>query len=382
MVKATCARLDVWARAEICTLNREGYTADQIVKKVKKKDKTAPTERSVRRVIRKKRKNHLWRGQDSRAGGRPPALTLAQKRELFRLVVRERGKAVVVVKYVRKRLPFLRRVSRQTVGNALHEAGLAYLRRRPKSVLGRTYKVKRIAFCKRILRCRDHTLRRFAFTDGTTFYLARGPVEAATNQRACLGKYVWRMANGKDGLHDDNVGGSLYAKAQGRPVKIWGLLAGGRLEYYVLPADGKRTTNMTGKRYNGLIQDRFASWRRKCFGDDDSAHLIQDHERCLWQPRNLRALHAAGLAPVMDFPKCSPDLNVLETWWHRLRQRLDANAPSDFESRPQFIRRLRRTVDWMNTNIADQAFATCTSMKNRARAVNELQGGRCLALNC
>ena len=56
---------------------------------------------------------------------------------------------------------------------------------------------------------------------------------------------------GQDGLFDENVGPSLYAKAQGMPVKIWGFLGNGRLEYYVLAEDvdekgRKRTTNMAG----------------------------------------------------------------------------------------------------------------------------------------
>ena len=58
------------------------------------------------------------------------------------------------------------------------------------------------------------------------------------------------MSSGKDGLHGDNIGGSLYAKAQGKPVKIWGFFGNGRLEYHVQPeeTDGrgrKKTSNMT-----------------------------------------------------------------------------------------------------------------------------------------
>ena len=44
-------------------------------------------------------------------------------------------------------------------------------------------------------------------------------------------------ANGKDGLLDENIGPSMYAKGQGLPVKIWGFFANGHLEYYLLPKD-------------------------------------------------------------------------------------------------------------------------------------------------
>ena len=42
-----------------------------------------------------------------------------------------------------------------------------------------------------------------------------------------LGKHVWRMANGKDGIWDKNVGPSLYAKSQALRVKIWGFFGNG-----------------------------------------------------------------------------------------------------------------------------------------------------------
>ena len=52
-------------------------------------------------------------------------------------------------------------------------------------------------------------LKRFAYTVGTVFYLARSEAELEDKTRFCLGPYVWRMANGKDGLWDANVGPSL-----------------------------------------------------------------------------------------------------------------------------------------------------------------------------
>ena len=46
----------------------------------------------------------------------------------------------------------------------------------------------------------------------------------------------------------------MGSKAQGYPVKIWGFMANGRLEYWVLPIDPdpqkkRGTTNMNGERY-------------------------------------------------------------------------------------------------------------------------------------
>jgi transposase len=186
------------------------------------------------------------------------------------------------------------------------------------------------------------------------------------------------MTDGKDGLWDENVGPSLYAKSQGLPVKIWGFFANGLLHYHVLPADGRRTTNMNMTRYRKLVKTSFAKWRRKSFPRGPPLlPLVQDHERCLWHKDNLKALREAGLNVLRGFPKHSPDLNAIEGWWLRLRGRLEKTAPSDCERRAAFIRRLRRTVNWMNASLRAEGRALCTNQKTRASAVLHLKGARC-----
>ena len=84
------------------------------------------------------------------------------------------------------------------------------------------------------------------------------------------------MSNGKDGLWNDNVGPSLYAHAQGRPVKIWGCLANGVFSYWVLPEEyvkkngkktkQKKTTNMTIKRYRAMMEKYGRKWLRASYG--------------------------------------------------------------------------------------------------------------------
>ena len=56
------------------------------------------------------------------------------------------------------------------------------------------------------------------------------------------------MSDGKDGLWDENVGPSCYAKSQGQPVKLWGFLANGRLHIHVLAPDGNFNAANTTKR--------------------------------------------------------------------------------------------------------------------------------------
>ena len=367
------ARLDAFTRGVIWGLALVSTPRDKICELVTKKDGTAPTKRAVDDVIAKKRDKPEWHGEDAH-GGRRKTLTEDQQKQLVDLVFAERGRAKVTVKFCKRRLKFLRRVSRQTVERALQHAGLRWLRRRPKTLVPAESKAARMEYAAWLQTRRQSTLDRFAYTDGTTFYLARSEAEFTDKRRLALGKHVWRMAGGKDGLWDANVGPSLYAKGQGLPVKIWGFFGNGRLEYYVLPKDGRKTTNMNGDTYEWLVNCRFAQWRRACFGDGAPVHLVQDHEACLWQDRNLRALRSAGCVVVQRYPKHSPDLNAIEGWWRVLRDRMELAAPAEHETREAFIVRLRRTVRWLNSNRWGDALALCTNQKKRAADVLALQG--------
>ena len=370
------ARLDAFSRGVIWGLHLAKSTREDMCKYALKEDGTSPSQRAVDEVIAHKTAHPEWRGTDSRAGGRPCSPTDKQKQTLVDLVFAERGKAKVTIPYCKKRLLFLREVNRKTVERALQDAGLQWLRRRIKTALPRSHKPARLEYANWLLTRSHATLRRFAYTDGTTFYLARGATEHEDKKRVALGRSVWRMANGKDGIWDANVGPSLYAKAQGRPFKIWGFSANGRLEYYLLPKDGEKTTHMTGDRYAWLISVHFANWPRACFDDDDCVHLVQDHERCLWQERNLDALRKVKCPVVRNFPKYSSDLNAIENWWAALRERLEATAPEEMEERADFVCRLRRTVHWLNEHRREEAVALATNQKDRARDVVALGGAK------
>ena len=375
--KQSYARLDVWARAMIWAFSLAGIARADIREKVDKTDGTKPSLKAIDSTLAKKRKSPDWRGEDEAKSGRPESLTKDQKKQLKKVVWDNKGKAVVTVKYCKKLLPFLRNVCKATVCKALHEIGLKWLTRRCKTRVPKKSKRRRTAYCRWLLKQKSDFLGRFAYTDGTTFYIARGPAEQEGKRYAALGKCVWRMANGKDGLFDENVGPSLYAKSQGKPIKIWGFFANGRLCYFVLPRDKTKkkykTTNMTIERYHKLITTKFKQWRQECFGDNRRVHLVQDGEKCLWHDKNLDALAKAG-CDVVDHPSGSPDLSSIEGWWRRLRQRLELTEPEEHESREAFLVRLRRTVDWMNEHLHAEALKMCTNQKQRANDVLYLRG--------
>ena len=188
------SRLDAFARGQIVAYAEARVPVVTIAKKVLKKDGTRPKPRAVRKTIRKAKLNPSWRGENSPGGpGRPSTLSKAQLRQLRRLVFKERGSTCVTIKYCKQRIPSLRQHSRFVIAYALHTVGLQWLRRRRKRWVAPRHVGPRLAYARWVLRQTRAVLKSFAFIDGTTYYLARGPAEAADKHRGRLGTFVWRM---------------------------------------------------------------------------------------------------------------------------------------------------------------------------------------------
>ena len=84
--QGTYARLDQWGRAQVCAYRTAGKSREDICLLVNKKDGTRPTLRTADAVLEKKAGDPGWRGEDYCAGGRPRALSAAQRRKLTNLV--------------------------------------------------------------------------------------------------------------------------------------------------------------------------------------------------------------------------------------------------------------------------------------------------------
>ena len=118
----------------------------QIVKKVRKPDKAPLKPRNVRKIVQKFKENPDWDGSREEGTGPTPILTDSDKKKIMKIVIKHRGKEVVTIGLIKKMLRHLRDVSDRTISRALHEAGLAWLRRRRERALTKKHRLPRIAF--------------------------------------------------------------------------------------------------------------------------------------------------------------------------------------------------------------------------------------------
>ena len=83
-----------------------------------------------------------------------------------------------------------------------------------------------------------------------------------------------------------------------------------------------------------------------------------------------------GVKLSESYPKCSQDLNSIETAWREIRARLDDTEPQEMESRKAFVRRLRNAVSWVNRNRAEVLKKLCEDQKDRAKELLDRKGSR------
>jgi hypothetical protein len=311
---------------------------------------------AVQNIIDKLTEDPSWRGLREVGSGAPRKTTAKEDEKIVKTLIDNRGKAKVTCHWLRTQLPFLKKIKKTALEERLYDAGLVYMRRRNKTLVATVYLEERVSFCRGVKRKHQDTLNLWCWSDGTVFYLDRTLVENESTQRAALGSFVWRKADCTDSLYADCVGPSNYKKAQGIPVRVWGLLVGGKLNVYIL----EEGEVMDQTLYIELIEDKFSEWMAHC------RYLVQDFEPCLRAEGSLEALDRIGLELVEDYPRSSQDFNAIENIWKLLRERLHVTLPQGLEPRDAFVTRLLAAVAWLNRNRVDQMWMYATNQKERA----------------
>ena len=132
---------------------------------------------------------------------------------------------------------------------------------------------------------------------------------------------------------------------------------------------------MNSAWYEYIIENKFPQWIAYVHGPGKKTFLVQDHERCLWTDAAMAAMDEQGIAPL-DFPKCSQDLNPIETAWREVRVRLATTEPAAFENRAAFLVRLHQAVAWVNKNRVEYMRKICLSQKAWANDCLRARGAR------
>ena len=342
-------------------------TALQISRIVLKSDgKSHFSESAVAAQMVKLENDTCYTGVREEGSGAPRKTTAALDKKIVRCVFKHRGHKKVTVKFLRKRFPSLKKFSNDLVESRLHEAGLKWMRRRKKTLVSSKYKPERISYCQAVKRKHQDTLNKWAYSDGTTWYLDKTEGDNEHTKRRALGGYVWRKMDCSDAMYDENVGPSSYNKAQGYPVRAWGLLADGQLHLHILP-EGEA---MNRYKYASLVEKKFPDWLGNC------KYLVQDFERCLRCVEPLAAMKTIGVELVQEYPRVSQDFNTIENIWKLLNDRLAETLPIRMEGRDDFLPRLRNAVEWLNRNRKAQMLSLSRNQKVRATDCLALGGAR------
>jgi len=196
------------------------------------------------------------------------------------------------------------------------------------------------------------------YVGGAVYYLDGTEDGHEHSKGRALGTYVWRKSDNKDALDQDCIGPSAYSKAQGKPVRVWGMLACGGIHIHVLE-EGETLDRYV---YSEIVEDKYDDWSGNC------EFLVCDFEGCLRTEEAKLALKTTSLKLVEDYPRCSQDLNAMENVWKILQDRLDETTPTKLEYREEFLQRLRKAVKWANKNCKDQLWKLSTNQKKRASA--------------
>ena len=135
--------------------------------------KTPFSYQAVRDCVKLLEKNKKYQGDRKVGSGAPRKTTAQQDRELVKKVFEKRGRRKATVAYLRSIFDWTDDLSDSTLEQRLHDAGMKWLRRRRKTLVAKKYIAERIAYCMKVLATKQSELNRWAFSDGTVFYLGR-----------------------------------------------------------------------------------------------------------------------------------------------------------------------------------------------------------------
>ena len=133
--KASGTRLTPFEVGQIKAHAHHELSATKIRKIVRKSDGSPISVQGVADVMAKLESDPSWRGERAEGAGRRRETSKRQDKAIVNLVYKKRGTAKLTVALLKRRIPSLKSVCDETIRNRLHEAGLAWMRRRKKTLV-------------------------------------------------------------------------------------------------------------------------------------------------------------------------------------------------------------------------------------------------------
>ena len=145
MVQGEGSRLGAFDLGQIKAHRSHGLSLQAVADELQKSTGRSFSKEAVRLALRRLEDEPDWTGERRTGSGRPRATTAAVDRRIAKALTGGRGTVKTTSGRLRRDLPAARQVSKSTVCRRLQEAGLAWLRRRRKTLVSADLKALTLA---------------------------------------------------------------------------------------------------------------------------------------------------------------------------------------------------------------------------------------------
>jgi len=285
---------------------------------------------------------------DKKRSGRPRVTSLTDDNTIYR-IARKNPKFSAKEIAQEINLALENHISRQTVNRRLIDRRLCCYVAARKPLLKPSDRLKRLKFCRAILRMTNYEIRRIIFSDESNFTVLnrknRVLVRRHHNEKFHSRFIVPRLQGG---------GGS---------VGIWGCITydGPGLHYIY---DGR----MNQHSYIETLENYLIPTRDMFFGDEPEWQFQQDNAPC-HKAKSVTKWFQENNIKVLQWPARSPDLNPIENAWTVIDRKL-TKAP--VTSADDLRESLKNFFDNLSTEYCRKLF---DSIKRRAELCIANKGG-------
>jgi transposase len=240
-------------------------------------------------------------------------------------------------------------ISRHTVNRRLIDRKLSSYVASRKPLLKPTDRIKRINFCRKILRMTDYQLKKIIFSDESNYAVInrknRKLVRRHQNEKYNMRFIVPRLQGG---------GGS---------VGIWGCITydgPGLCSIY----DGR----MDQHKYIETLENHLIPTIDLYFGDKSELIFQQDNAPC-HKAKTVKSWFEENQIQVIEWPARSPDLNPIENVWAIIDKKLTKNPSTSIEN---LRLTLKSSFDALDVQYCQNLF---NSIKKRCKLCIANKGG-------